>query len=118
MSNLEGLDDFLRALEQLKGLDMTDALQAGGDVLLKGAHRRVRVDTGELRDSLHVVVAAERGHVAAQVETNNDHALPNEFGTAHMPAQSFLRATVDEDGDKAVDVMAAKLGKQIEGVGS
>ena len=50
---IDGMDNLLRALASLENLDFTGALQAGGDVLLDGAQRRVRVDTGELRDSLH-----------------------------------------------------------------
>jgi HK97 gp10 family phage protein len=110
---IEGLDNLLRALGSLENLDFTGALQAGGDVLLDGAQQRVRVDTGELRDSLHTVVAQD----TAVLETDNHHAAANEFGTAHMPAQSFMRATVDEDGDKAIAAIATVAGRQIVQVG-
>ena len=102
--------------DDLAASDALLANQAGafedGDVLLDGARRRVRVDTGELRDSLHLVV--EQGELS--LETNNDHAVPNEFGTHQMPAQSFIRATVDEDGGKAIEALANVLGRQIEQV--
>ena len=113
---IEGLDTLLNALNDLLQLDPTAALQAGGDVLLKGAQQRVRVDTGELRDSLHVEVTTHGDNAEVFLETDSDHAIPNEFGTAHMPAQSFLRATVDEDGNKALDAVAGILGRQIEQV--
>lgn len=110
---IDGLDTLLAALHDLEGLDPTEALQACGDVLLDGAQQRVRVDTGELHDSLRVVVKQD----AALLETDSDHAEANEFGTRQMPAQSFLRVTVDEDGGQAIEALAKVLAHQIEQVG-
>lgn len=110
---LQGLDNLLLAFERLAALDPSQALAAAGDVLLPVAQQRVRVDTGELRDSLEIVVEKD----GVSLQTDNDHAAANEFGTARLPAKSFMRATFDEDGDKAVDALGKALSVQIEQVG-
>lgn len=51
------------------------------------AKTRVRVDTGELRDSIHTETD---GDLRAAVGTNVAHGPPNEYGTARMAAQPFL----------------------------
>lgn len=61
---------------------------AGAVAAAKGL---VRVDSGELRDSIHAVAAGEAGTAAEDIVVGTDHALPNEFGTSTMTARPFLR---------------------------
>src|SRR5436853_3194709 len=69
------------------------------------ARRRVRKDTGKLRDSIRVT---ERG-----VETSDEAALPNEYGTKMgMRAQPFMRPA----GFIGEAVFAAELTKEIREV--
>lgn len=50
---------------------------------------RVRVDTGELRDSIRVEAGGEGLRVGPGDE-QGEKALANEFGTRHMSAQPYV----------------------------
>ncbi len=114
-----GMDDFKKNVAALIKATADDNLAAaakpGADVLLLGMQERVAVDTSELRDSLHVEITTHRDTAVISIETDSDHAAPVEFGTHTMPARSYMRRTIDIDGDKAIDAIADALGRQIEG---
>jgi HK97 gp10 family phage protein len=114
-----GMDDFKRHVGALihatSGDTLANAVQPGAAVLLGGMQERVAVDTGELRDSLRIEITTHGDSADAFIETDSDHAAPVEFGTHTMPARSYIRRTVDIDGSKAIDAIAAALGRQIEG---
>ena len=60
------------------------------------AKRLVRVDTGELRESIEATPVSETyDGVSASFGTDKPHALPNELGTYKMSAQPFLRPAAD-----------------------
>lgn len=88
----EGVLDNLLA-EGAKGL-VDDALDEG----VAAAQRLVPVDTGELRDGIHVVEGAHEdggGVVGTYGVTDVEHALPVEFGTERAAAQPYLRPSID-----------------------
>jgi len=53
------------------------------------------VDTGELRDSLHIEDAPDGGK---RVVAGTDHWLFPEFGTSEMAAEPYLRPVIDDLG--------------------
>lgn len=53
------------------------------------ARRRVPIDTGELRDSIHVE--------GTDVVVDADHALPVEVGTVDTAAQPFLTPAAESE---------------------
>jgi HK97 gp10 family phage protein len=102
------------------------AVKAWGDAVLERAQQIVPVDTGELRDSGHVVVIEEENRCYARVQFDADHAGYVEWGTGlrgassagagdlaysstwpGMPAQPYLRPASDE-----VKIDAMNLVKQ------
>ncbi len=62
---------------------------------LEVAQRLVPVDTGELRDSLHVEDAPDGGK---RIVAGTDHWQFPEFGTSEMAAEPYLRPIIDELG--------------------
>ena len=61
---------------------------------LRLAQSKVPVDTGALRDSLHI----EEADGGKRVVVGTDHWLYPEFGTSEVSAQPFMRPIIDELG--------------------
>lgn len=75
--------------------DFQDGMQEVAEAALEDAQMHVPVDTGELRDSLHI----EDGDDGAKmVVAETDHWLYVEFGTSVMEATPFLRPAIDDIG--------------------
>lgn len=91
-----------RVVSQLP--DVADSIvQSGGLDMQQGARRRVRVDTGALRDSIqwHPTGQGE-GELVAGEGLSDIRAAANEYGTRFMPAQPYLRPAFEEVGPKIV----------------
>lgn len=71
------------------------AVEAAAAEGLALAQARVPVDTGALRDSLHIEDAPDGGK---RVVTDSDHWVFPEFGTSTMAAQPYLRPIIDDLG--------------------
>lgn len=119
----KGLEESLEALAQL-GADLDaaagGALLAGGEVLKAGMRRRVPKDTHNLEDhididgphrdgNLHYI---EVGVVNADADTAR-YGNAQEYGTSSMPAQSYIRSTVDSDKGRASKAMKAVLVEEL-----
>jgi hypothetical protein len=95
MSDLRLRRDLARVLRD------SQEVQAGMDTIaeaaLADAKAHVRVDTGELRDSLHLEDAPDGGR---RLVAGTDHWLSEEFGTSEDPGQSFLRPVIANLGLK------------------
>src|SRR5690606_2190781 len=61
---------------------MRSALRQGANVIKEEAKARVRVDKGDLRNSIRVSTRSRRGQVTATVKTDDFKAKWEEFGTA------------------------------------
>lgn len=113
MANIEGLSELHAKLIKLKDIkDNPDALLAGAYVLEAGAKRRAPVDTGFLRAS----GSSNKTTGGAEVVFTANYAYYQEFGTSKMPAQPFVRPTIDEDGDKIVEAVADELQQDINDI--
>jgi HK97 gp10 family phage protein len=72
------------------------AIDEAADAVLDWARGHCPVDTGELRDSIHLEEGEEVGSKRVVVET--DHWIYPEFGTSSMPAEPFMRPAIDSVG--------------------
>jgi len=114
----KGLEDTFEKLAQMgRDLDAAAAeiLMAGGQVLLAGMKQRVPKDTHNLEDHLIIDGPHQDGNfhsilvglVNADAETAR-YGNAQEYGTSSMPAQPYVRPTVDADGRKASKAMRDK----------
>lgn len=96
-----------------------NATRAGARVIASSAKQKAPVRTGALKNSIRVFddreLNREQGsRRAAGAGSRLFYAPLVEFGTAHVPARSFLRAAVDESAQEALDRLAENLGAGIE----
>jgi len=110
-----------RQFDQLKGLNLEQALAAGANVLMRGSKRRAPVDTGAMRDSHRVEVRPPLGDKPQVYIVVGDDEVVNypsyvEFGTRKMAAQPFLRPALDEDRGEAIKAVGSYVLKELRTV--
>jgi len=123
----KGLSEYLEQVARL-GADVDEvtdqALEAGGQVLLDGMLKRVPRLTGNLADNLSVDGPHQDGNYHF-INVGLNHGVDGEtarygsvqeYGSAHTPAQPFIRPTIDEDLSKARKAMAT-IFKKVLGLG-
>jgi HK97 gp10 family phage protein len=122
---LKGLEKYLETLAEAgQNVDAsaTRAVEAGSEVAQAGMVRRVPVDTGNLRDHIRIkgpeqdgnFISAEVGVIHSAGFTDADTARygnAQEYGTAEMAAQPYIRPALDEDKGKIRKVMRESLEK-------
>lgn len=109
-SPLKGTNKLFANLSAIAGLDKVRASTAGAEVILTYMQSITAVDTGELRDSEHIVV--ENDSVSIQVDA--EHASHVEFGTVKMKAQPYMRPAIDTQQKPAAKAIAADVTQQIK----
>lgn len=109
---LNGMEKYLEALYEA-GKDVEAAadraVAAAGAVLLEGMKQRVPVLTGNLKSNLECSAPMRDGYVHyVEVGIKKDvdpetarYGNVQEYGSAHTPPHSYIRATFDEDEKKA-----------------
>ncbi len=108
----KGFEEYLENIARAgKNIDVIadEALEAGGEILLDGMHRRVPKDTGNLDANLELMGPVQDGNfhyidVGLGKGTDADTARygnVQEFGSATTPAQPYVRPTLDSDMGKA-----------------
>ncbi len=116
----KGFEEYLENLARAgKDIDAiaNEALEAGGEILLDGMHRRVPKDTGNLDANLELMGPVQDGNfhyidVGLGKGTDADTARygnVQEFGSATTPAQPYVRPTLDSDMSKAKKAMRQVL---------
>lgn len=114
------LERALRGLgNEVAGRLGLNATRAGARVIANSAKRRVPVVTGALRDSIRTFDDVKENRAGGRERTvfigsRLFYGYWVEFGTAHSPARSFLRAARDNQANEAVDRLAQNLGNGIE----
>jgi HK97 gp10 family phage protein len=104
------LDEYLERIAAAgKNVDEAAAvaLRAGGEVARDGMVRRVAKDTHNLEAHIEISEVVQDGNYSyikvgvlhADAETAR-YGNAQEYGTSSMAAQSYIRATMDEDGAK------------------
>jgi len=79
------------------------AVRQGLEMIAEEARRLAPVDTGALRESIHVEMSPGGTNGEVVVGTSGGpeyYAMFVEFGTAHMPARPFLRPAADAVRDR------------------
>lgn len=88
---------------------LTAAVQAGAEVVEQAAKDRVPVNTGRLRDAIHVehTGPGEATVVAGDTEAFYGHIV--EHGGRYMPAHPFLIPAAEESRAEVVAAVTAAL---------
>ena len=114
--DVKGFSEYLEKIAR-SGRDIdpiTDrALDAGGQVLLGGMQRRVPKDTRNLEGHLEIEGPLQDGnfhYIFVGLSRRSDaetarYGNAQEFGTANMAAQPYIRPTLDADMGKAKKAM-------------
>ncbi len=121
----KGFAEYLEKLARSgKDIDRVSAqaLEAGGEILLRGMRRRVPKDTHNLEDHLVSAGPYQEGNfvyveVGLEKDTDADTARygnVQEYGSAHTPAQPYVRPALDEDMKEARGAMRDVF--EVEGV--
>ena len=77
---------------------MSQAVSQGAAVVERDAKQRVRVRTGRLRNSIREMKQTKTAsRVESQVGTDVEYGPANEFGSARLSAQPFLRPAIDNN---------------------
>jgi HK97 gp10 family phage protein len=111
------LERALRELGgQIAGRLGTNAVRAGGRVIVAEARRRVPVKSGALRKSIRVFSRTKRSGSTVEATAGTDlyYGKFVEHGTALVAARAFLRPAVDEGGQAAIDAIGDNLRVGIE----
>jgi len=99
-----------------------EALMDGAEILEAGMHRRVAKDTGNLDDTITTEGPFREGNfhfVTVGLPKSTDaetarYGNVQEYGSANMAAQPYIRPTLDADMGKARKAMRARF--EAEGV--
>lgn len=113
MSNIKGLDELLVTFNNLKNIDATKALMAGGLILMGEAQRLAPVDTGALRENCQTIAT---GKNQCQVQFNQNYSYFQEYGTPRMKAHPFVRPAIDNNSEKIVAKIKEKIEEIIGGI--
>jgi|SRR3990172_570445 len=115
----KGFAEYLEKLA-LAGADVDQsigkALQAGAEVAKEGMERRVAKDTHNLEEHIEVSEIKRDGNFSyvevgvlhADAETAR-YGNAQEYGTASMPAQPYIRPAMSEDAGKIKKAMKDSL---------
>ncbi|MDD4521686.1 MAG: HK97 gp10 family phage protein [Methanosarcina sp.] len=98
IKGISELQNAFKALDQdIQGI-LSDAVSQGAAVVERSAKQKVRVKTGNLRNSIgEMKKTSSSTRVESQVGTDVEYGPANEFGTRRMPAQPYLRPAIDEN---------------------
>ncbi|URM90418.1 hypothetical protein LUW75_10885 [Streptomyces sp. MRC013] len=95
---LEALRDQLEELAPALRTAAVRAVRGAAEAIVDGTRENVRVDSGNLRDS--VAARYRDGGTRAQVgwwDRDDNYAVHNELGTSSMPAQPALGPAVEAE---------------------
>ena len=95
---------------------MMAGAKAGGKIALEDAKRNCPVDTGALKQSLHLTEGKATA-VKATVQVDYDKSLKYgthvELGSRGRPANPFLRNAVDDNQNKINDAIVAEISRAV-----
>ena len=126
---IEGGKELDAALKKL-GIDLERKIaksgaRAGANIVAKAAREKAPQDSGTLKRSIKVVARSKRvGDAVVSVVTRSGkkwnskgmnawYAGKVEFGTEHTPARPFMRPALDENGERIIKAMSAKIQERI-----
>lgn len=106
----------IKAMEDAAADVMMSGAKAGGKIALEDAKRNCPVDTGALRDSLHLT-EGKATKIKATVQVDYDKSLKYgthvELGSRGRPANPFLRNAVDNNQERINAAIVAEISKAV-----
>lgn len=81
METIDGLKRLKAKFQTMANIDMTNSVTEVTEFVHRQTKLLVPVDTGDLRNSIHMKIERSKNNVSGTVFTNNDHAAFQEFGT-------------------------------------
>lgn len=106
----------LQAMEDAAADALMAAAKAGGKIALDDAKRNCPVDTGALKQSLHLT-EGKATPTKATVQVDYDKSLKYgthvELGSRNRPANPFLRNAVDENQNQINEAITAELSRAV-----
>ena len=106
----------LKAMEDAAAAALMQAAKAGGKIALEDAKRNCPVDSGALKQSLHLT-EGKATNTKATVQVDYDKSLKYgthvELGSRNRPANPFMRNAVDENQNQINDAITAELSRAV-----
>ena len=106
----------LKAMEDAAAAALMQAAKAGGKIALEQAKRNCPVDTGALKQSLHLT-DGKATNTKATVQVDYDKSLKYgthvELGSRNRPANPFMRNAVDENQNQINEAITAELSRAV-----
>ena len=102
----------LKAMEDAAAAALMQAAKAGGKIALEQAKRNCPVDSGALKQSLHLT-EGKATNTKATVQVDYDRSLKYgthvELGSRNRPANPFMRNAVDDNQNQINEAITAEL---------
>lgn len=106
----------LKAMEDAAAAALMQAAKAGGKIALEQAKRNCPMDTGALKQSLHLT-EGKATNTKATVQVDYDKSLKYgthvELGSRNRPANPFMRNAVDENQNQINEAITAELSRAV-----
>lgn len=103
-------------MEDTAAAALMQAAKAGGKIALEQAKRNCPVDTGALKQSLHLT-EGKATNTKATVQVDYDKSLKYgthvELGSRNRPANPFMRNAVDENQNQINEAITAELSRAV-----
>lgn len=96
---------------------VAQAVSEGAEVVENSAKSKVRVKTGNLKNSIEQKNKTQTSSkVSVDIGTDVDYAAANEYGTSKMSAQPFLRPALDENSNAIKTKIEAAIKSALGGL--
>lgn len=113
--------DLLKLDKTLAKRTLRKALRAGGKLFFKEAKRLVPVDTGRLMSSLKLQGRRSKNSIKYEITTgyktmylgDEYYGAFVEYGTKYQKEQGFIRYAFDDNKNKALNEIQAKLDAEL-----
>ena len=132
--SIEGLKELNDKLQRLDLKTQNEigarAVEEAGEIVLKAARANAPVDTGRLRQGIHMVVVKSggkrnrgwrakvrtgtRGEMGIPLDEPSYYPASQEWGWNDNPGQPYLRPAFHQNKARCIAVMQAEFGKRIE----
>ena len=118
-TSIEGANELvkdLKAMEDAAASVMMAGAKAGGRIALEDAKRNCPVDTGALKQSLHLTegkLTATRATVQVDYDKSLKYGTHVELGAMGRPANPFLRNAVDDNQNQINDAIVAEISRAV-----
>lgn len=116
---IEGAEEIIKLLKDMGQAAenvLEKAAEAGGKVALSDAKRRCPIDTGNLKNSLHLdngKKSERRAEVKISQGKDEFYGTFVELGTKHQKAQPFMRPAIDENQSDIAKAVNEEVGRAL-----